>query len=200
MHVKSTITNIDFSQELSLQDLSCMSSQQEIRHKFDLDWWKAGRNVVPKPQWQVCNWIRRDVVREQQDRSKCRPGAAGQVEMSSWSRRTRRNVVPERQDRSKCRPGAAGQVEMSPRSSKTGRNVVRGQQDRSKAGQEFRSRTANLFLDIYIFTYIYIYISLYIYICICIYIYREREREKERERETRIYIYIYICVYGICGT
>ena len=124
MHVKSTITNIDFSQELSLQDLSCMSSQQEIRHKFDLDWWKAGRNVVPKPQWQVCSWIRRDVVREQQDRSKCRPGAAGQVEMPFRSSRTIRNVVPEEQDRSKCRAGVAGQVEMTSWSSRTGRNVA----------------------------------------------------------------------------
>ena len=123
MHVKSTITNIDFIQELSLQDLSCMSSQQEIRHKFDLDWWKAGRNVIPKPHWQVCNWIRRDVVREQQDRSKCRPGAAGQVEMPFRSSRTIRNVVPEEQDRSKCRAGVAGQV-------------VLQQQDRSKCRPE----------------------------------------------------------------
>ena len=132
MHVKSTITNIDFSQKLSLQDLSCMSSQQEIRHKFDLDWWKAGRNVVPKPQWQVCNWIRRGVVWEQQDRSKCRPGAAGQVEMSSWSRRTRRNVVPERQDRSKCRPGAGRNVVREQQDRARGRNVVLEQQGRSK--------------------------------------------------------------------
>ena len=70
MHVKSTIANIDFvSHKLSLQDLSCMSSQQEIRHKFDLDRGK-GRNVVL----------------EQLDKCKCRPGAAGHVEMSSWSR------------------------------------------------------------------------------------------------------------------
>ena len=71
----------------------------------------------------------RNVVPEDQDRSKCRVGAAGQVEMTSWSSRTGRNVVweqqdpeaawtgrnvvPEQQDRSKCRPGAAGQVEMS---------------------------------------------------------------------------------------
>ena len=63
-----------------------------------------------------CSRTGRNVVPEQQDRSKCRPGAAGQVEMSSGSSRTGRNVVPEQQDKSKCRPRAAGQVEMSSRS------------------------------------------------------------------------------------
>ena len=60
---------------------------------------------------------------EQLDRSKCRPGAAGQVEMS-WSSWIIRNVVPEQLDTLKCRLGAAGQAEMSSLSSWTGRNVV----------------------------------------------------------------------------
>ena len=85
------------------------------------------------------------VVPEQEP--KCRPGAAGQVDMPSRSQ-TCRNVVPEQQDKSKCRPEqldmsncrprAAGQVEMLSKSSWTGRNVVPDQQDRSKC----RPRTA----------------------------------------------------------
>ena len=99
-----------------------------------------------------------DVIPDQQNRSKCRFGTAGQVEMSSQSNRTvtgrnvvlrrktpkdrtedgegqewkvGRNVAPEQQDRSKCLR-AARQVEMSSWSSKTGRNVVPEQPDRSK--------------------------------------------------------------------
>ena len=43
----------------------------------------------------------RNVVLELQDKSKCLPGAAGQVEMSSRSSRTGRNVVREQQDRAR---------------------------------------------------------------------------------------------------
>ena len=90
------------------------------------------------------SWIRRDVVRgagqvempSWQDRSRCRPGAAGQVEMSSRSSRTGRNDVPMQQDKSKCRPGAAGQVEMSSGSSRTGpeSRQIRRKLDRSPTG------------------------------------------------------------------
>ena len=74
----------------------------------------------------------RNAVLEQLETLTCHPGAAGQVEMSSWSSRTDRNVVPaEQQDRSKCRPRAIGQVEMSSRSSRTGRKVVPEPDDRS---------------------------------------------------------------------
>ena len=52
----------------------------------------------------------RNVFLEQQDKSKCCPGAAGYVEMSSWSSSTGRAGVLGQQDTSKCRPGAAGQV------------------------------------------------------------------------------------------
>ena len=92
-------------------------------------------------------------VLEQQERSECRPGVAGQVEMSSRRSRTGRNVVQEqmdtvlrnvalwtdrksscgsrisrnvvrkKQNKSKCRPEAAGYLD---------RNVVREQQGRSK--------------------------------------------------------------------
>ena len=53
---------------------------------------------------------RNDVLEqlEQLDKSKCRPGAAGHVEMLSWSSWASRNVVLEQQDTSKCRAGAAG--------------------------------------------------------------------------------------------
>ena len=73
-----------------------MLGQQEVRHNFNLDR-RDGRNVVL----------------EQLDTWECRPGAAGRVEMSSWSRWTSRNVVMEQLGKSKCRHGEAGQVEVS---------------------------------------------------------------------------------------
>ena len=108
----------------------------------------------------LSNRISRNAVREQQDKSKCRPGAAGQaelasgssrkgrecrlgagkVEMSSRSSRVRRNVVPGQQDMSKCRPRAAGYVDMSSRSSRTCRNVFPEQQDTSKRRRKVARR------------------------------------------------------------
>ena len=101
MHVKSTISN---DHTFDQNDLIYVCSSWSSR---------IGRNVIP----------------EQQDRSKCCPGAAGQVEMSPWSSRTSRNVVQEHQDRSKCRPRATKQVEMSSQGNRTSRIGALEQQD-----------------------------------------------------------------------
>ena len=41
--------------------------------------------------------LRSKIVREQQDKSKCRPGAAGKVKMLSWSSRAGRVDAMEQQ-------------------------------------------------------------------------------------------------------
>ena len=95
--------------------------------------------------------IGRNVVPEQQDRTKCRPEAAGQVEISSWSSRTGRNVVREPPNTSKCRPGAAGHVEISSRSRRTSLKTHENSQtiaNRQKPGSKN-----------HIYIYIFIYLS-----------------------------------------
>ena len=118
----------------------------------------------------------RNVVWEQQNRSKCRPGAAGQVqeqqdrskcrlirvagqaEMSSqgsskrrsdvMSSRIGRNIVPEQLDRSRCRRKVARRLEMM---AKAGQRSTRARWSPKKS----RRLTAHLFLYIYIYIYVY---------------------------------------------
>ena len=100
----------------------------------------------------------RNVAQEPQDKSKCRPGAAGQVEMSSGSMSKCRPGAAGQGQGSKCRPGAAGQGEMSSGGSRTGRNVVGEQRNPAKAGQE-PDKNSEAGLQIYSYIYIYIYES-----------------------------------------
>ena len=82
-----------------------MSAKAEGQVKMSSRSSRAGR---PGAAGQIGN-----VIQEQQDTPKCRPGAKRYVEMSSWSSRTCRHIVLEQQDTSKCRPEAAGQVEVA---------------------------------------------------------------------------------------